>query len=244
MNLSNNGIVKINSNQSEKEIIQQNANDNLESNNLKNQEKLNEMDFENCNIYLKNAASNNKRPYSRKRSAFKYIEDNLEKDKVKNSSIKNQTNNLLKNLNLNDNDNINNFASDNNEKNNFNNANSTNINFYNENKPKVMESSTFSQNILNDKKPEYESRRKKQINFMNCIDSITQDKTYGSTNNIITNQTQNNFQKFNDSNQSNPNTNFISGTYESRRFQINNSKPITFKDKGDILDKNKIFFNK
>ena len=198
----------------------------------------NDLDFENCNVYLKNNNINNSRLYSRKRSAIKYIHDNLEIEKAYLTSNKDPTNDLFKNLNINDDSNLNNFDSKNNDKNLNMNANVTKSNYYRENKPKIMQSNNINQNLY-DKKPEYESRRKKQINFMNCIDSITHEKAYGNTNNVIGNQTQNNFQKYNDNNQSKSNTNNImNGTYESRRVQANYSKSIIIKEKeGDNLNK-------
>jgi hypothetical protein len=205
----------------------------------------NDLDFENCNVYLKNNNINNSRPYSRKRSAIKYIVDNLEKEKANIASNKDPTNDLFKNLNINDDSNLNNFDSKNPDKNLNMNANVTNCNYYRENKPKIIQSNYINQNLY-DKKPEYESRRKKQINFMNCIDSITQEKAYGNTNNVIDIQTQNNFQKYNDNNQSKSNTNnIINGTYESRRVQANYSKSIILKEKeGDNLNKVKKNYNK
>lgn len=240
--MSNNGVLKINNNNNlEKEQQQQNAYDNAE---LK--EKGNDLEFENCNVYLKNINPINNRPNSRKRSAFKYIEDNLEKDKRKSTSNNDPTSNLINNINLNDNSNgnYNSFNSKHNAENDviINTNNHVNI----EHKPKIMQSDNISQNLFNDKKPEYESRRKKQMNFLNCIDNITNDKAKGSNNNLIDNQIQKNFQKFNDNILINSNNNNItSGTYESRRGQVNYSKSTIMKDKeGDNLNRNKNFFNK
>ncbi len=222
----------------------QNVIDNTELNEHKIKDKGNDLDFENCNVYLKNVNLNNNRPSSRKRSAFKYIEDNLEKDKGKSTSNIDSTNNLIKNLNLNDN------YYNNNNYNSFNSKNTpdkdlnigTNNNFYNDHKPKIMQTDNISQNLFNDKKPEYESRRKKPINFMNCIDNITTDNSKGSCNNLV-NQTQKNFQKISENNLQN--TNIGSGNYESRRFQSNYSKSTVLKDKEvDNSNRNKNFFNK
>lgn len=244
INLSNNGIVKINSNSnSDKDLTNKNTNDNVEANENRTKEKGNDMDFENCNVYLKNVNPTSNRPHSRKRSAFKYIEDNLEKDKVKSSSSNDPTSHLIKNLNLNENNNFNSY----NAKINDSGLNTNNIgNVYNEHKPKIMQSDNVGVKIFNDKKPEYESRRKKQMNFMNCIDSITQDTAKGNPNTLNENQNQRNFQKFNENNTLNSNTNnIISGTYESRRVQVNYSKPTMMKDKdGDHLNRNKNFLNK
>lgn len=159
------------------------------------------------NLKPNNLKANN-RPNSniRKRSAFKYIEDNLEKDKItefeNNGNVNININNPKEN-NSNSNKNIN-FI------NNINQG-ETNQGFFkdnkkidnNNNKPKIIAESNinkFLQNINgiegnnnnSEKKIEYESRRKKPMNFINGIDNFSSgngnlnDKNYkGGNKNII-----------------------------------------------------------
>ncbi len=265
--------MKLNSNiYSEKDFQQQNSNENSESLENKNEkkndninnipEKGGDLDFENCNVYLKNINPNNNRPYSRKRSAFKYIEDNMEREREKKYMKENfnSTTNMLKSINLNENNNNSkkptkdNFkvGCDSNEApnktnlNNNQNSNKLNLNLNNfnntannsqkilmkdlENKPKIAENEKIGMIGFNEKIPEYESRRKKQINFMNGIDC------YGNSNQVSSNN--NNFQNFEiqknkDSNKLNDNNNFnstsnnlISSNFESRRLQGGYNKPV------------------
>jgi len=263
INVTNNGLIKININQnSDKDKIHLNTNENIDSNENKkdskyNEIKINELEFENCNVYLKNINPDNNRPYSRKRSAFKYIENNLEKEKIQNANNFNSTSNLMKSLNLNDianntnsfqinNSNNNNLnfnstkTSMNNLNSNTNNPNLININYNSnnnsqrgikqiENKPKIMQQEKISQNCINDKKPEYESRRKKQINFINGIDTFPLNQTQSTNNNLQNFETQQkNLHKVNENN-ANTN-NVLTGAFESRRILGSHTKATNSKE--------------
>lgn len=277
MNLTNNGLIKINTNQNpEKEKIHLNTNENFDSNEGKkdsknNENKINELEFENCNVYLKNINPDNNRPYSRKRSAFKYIEKNLESERIQNANNFNSTTNLMKSLNLNDvANNTNSFQNNNNNNNNnlnfnttktnmnnlnshTNNSNLININYNSnnnsqrgikhiENKPKIMQQEKASQNCINDKKPEYESRRKKQINFINGIDTFPLNQTQASNNNLQNFEIQQkNLLKVNENNANN--NNVLSGAFESRRILGSHTKAANSKENEgeNNVNKNKNF---
>lgn len=117
---------------------------------------INESEFDNCQVNLKPNNINKNRPNSRKRSAFKYIEDNLEKgsetvSQNNNKEVKELSNNKIdikpKIVSERSENNINKFL------NNINNLDSN-----------------------SEKKIEYESRRKKPMSFINGIDSFTANK--------------------------------------------------------------------
>lgn len=203
-----------------------------------NSEKINEMEFDNCNVYLKNNINpESNRPYSRKRTAFKYIEDNLEKEKtIKNLNNFNSSNNLLKNLTINDNKITNSNSNTHNPSISSTNASKkiiTNRDKEIENKPKIIK----EENKLNEKKPEYESRRKKQMNFINGFDYSPANQAHQQK--LINN----NFNKEAESSNINSNTNIISSiNYESRRVQGGFSKNILTKNKeaaDSVNNKNK-----
>ena len=172
------------------------------------QENINESDFENCNVHLKPKNLQNNRPNSRKRSAFKYIEDNLEKDKNCESRNKQSNLNAINNNSINPNETNQIFKKD-----------SKKVE-----KPKIISESNknkFLQNVNNlngnnvEKKIEYESRRKKPMNFINGINNFSggsEKQNTGSSNNLIKQE--------------------MNGTscYESRR-QTNLQKSLSSKDK-------------
>lgn len=136
---------------------------------------INDSEIENS-VNLKPNNKKTNRPNSRKRSAFKFIEDNLEKEKPENN---NNFNSHHQNLNL----------------------MNKNINNINNNKPKIIGTSEnnninkFLQNVNNDnninseKKIEYESRRKKPMNFINGIENFSgidkNNNNTGSGKNLI-----------------------------------------------------------
>lgn len=185
---------------------------------------INDSELENCNINLKPKNSKTNRPNSRKRSAFKFIEENLENNTNENKPSDLGNNDLDVNSNINANNTNENINSNNpgfiREKN----KNKINSN----NKPKIISESNVNKflHINNiegnnsEKKIEYESRRKKPMNIINVIDN------YPGTNSGISGVTdKNNF-----SNGKNSLKEFNSSTYESRR-QINLQKNISSKDK-------------
>jgi len=269
-NLTNNKLVKINNNLNiDKDPQFQISNENLDSYENKKDQKLNkidnipekgsDLDFENCNVYLKNINPNNNRPYSRKRSAFKYIEDNMEKEreKVLNDNF-NSTLSLMRSLNINENSNKNNILNNNfnnnfdsndfSNKNNMNNQNSNkliiNLKNFNsggnasspqmilikdiDNKIKIGDIEKKGALSFNEKKPEYESRRKKQINFIKGVDSFGNQNQF-TNNNLLNFEMQKNNQnnKMNENNNFNASTsNLISGSFESRRIQGSYNKPV------------------
>jgi len=197
------------------------------------QEMINESEFENCNVNLKTNNTKTNRPNSRKRSAFKYIEDNLEKEKIPESWNKD-----YKDIRINQKLNKNNI-----NPNQANEINQTNQGFLKDNKnikkPKIIgeresnmnkflqnvngiDSNNHNNNNNTEKKIEYESRRKKPMSFINGIDNFSGGKEKDNKNNINNNNgSSKNLLK--------PEMNVTSG-YESRR-QINFNKNISSKDK-------------
>ena len=216
------------------------------------QELINDSEFDNCNVNLKaNNLNKTNRPNSniRKRSAFKYIEENLEKDKEKeNYKDKDKekyleggiNNNKINNNEINPNQTNQGFLKDNNNIN-YNNKNkidNSNSNNNNNNKPKIISENNmnkFLQNINGidgnntEKKIEYESRRKKPMSFINGIDNfsgVSEKNNKGIIKNTNTIKQE------------------ISGSgYESRRQNNNFHKNITMKDK-DKDNENKFACNK
>lgn len=212
------------------------------------QELINDSEFDNCNVNLKQNNSNKvNRPSSniRKRSAFKYIEDNLEKEKEKDKeNLKDKekekdkileggnNNNKNNNNEINPNQTNQGFLKDNN------NINPNNKNKIDSNKPKIISENNmnkFLQNINGiegnntEKKIEYESRRKKPMSFINGIEAFSgaSDKN----NKGITKNTNTIKQE-------------ISGSgYESRRQNNNFHKNIATKEK-DKDNENKFACNK
>ena len=191
---------------------------NNKNNKISSSEKNYEIDFENCNVSLKNNIQDNNIPFSRKRSAFKFIENNLEKEKINlNLNNFNSSNNLIKSHELSSDPNIKSFSIQGN-----NNGQNTGFN----NLKDFLEKDTDNKN-KKEKKPEYESRRKKQINFVNEIN-----------NNIVQAQLNNNLQNF-ENHQKNNKDNILN--YESRRMQGNQPKKIIVKEKEgeNISNRNK-----
>lgn len=172
----------------------------IEQNKQNFPEKINEKELENC-INLKKNITN--RPNSRKRSAFKFIE-NLEGknfNDIENNEINNQKINKSKDLY--------NFEKE--TKPNIINEKSNNKFIQNSNNLNMLHKNNF------EKKIEYESRRKKPMHFINEIDNFSNkiegNKTESSRNLKI------------------QEINSIIG-YESRR-QINFQKNNTIKIKED-----------
>ena len=191
---------------------------NNKNNKISSSEKNYEIDFENCNVSLKNNIQDNNIPFSRKRSAFKFIENNLEKEKINlNLNNFNSSNNLIKSHELSSDPNIKSLSIQGN-----NNGQNTGFN----NLKDFLEKDTDNKN-KKEKKPEYESRRKKQINFVNEIN-----------NNIVQAQLNNNLQNF-ENHQKNNKDNILN--YESRRMQGNQPKKIIVKEKEgeNISNRNK-----
>ena len=210
-----------------------------------------EIDFDNCDVYLKNNNNTeNMRPHSRKRSAYKFIEENLDNQKQpKNLNNFNSTNNIIKSLNFNEINNtnkpFNGNYSNNTNKNPINSqVNNISKNKEIENKPIInIDQNKNNQNLfanLNNKKPEYESRRKNKINFLNDMENNINTNNSnnipiigGSNNNNLVNfeMQQKNVSKINKEQE-----NFSAigiGNYESRRLQQGNyqKNPVIHKDK-------------
>ena len=183
------------------------------------QDMINDSELENCNINLKPNNAKTNRPNSRKRSAFKYIEDNLEKEKT-------STNEINKDININTGGGGFNKNANETNQSGFMKDNKNKID--NSLKPKIHAESNmnkFLQNVNNDsnnteKKIEYESRRKKPMSFMNGMDNFAGNGTGGDKNN--------NNSKGGSSQNIIKSDNIISG-YESRR-QMNFHKNISSKD--------------
>lgn len=186
------------------------------------QDMINDSELENCNINLKPNNPKTNRPNSRKRSAFKFIEDNLEKEKT-------TTNETNKDININPGgQSVGGFNKNANETNQSGFMKDNKNKIDNSLKPKIIAESNmnkFLQNVNNDtnnteKKIEYESRRKKPMSFMNGMDNFpgsgsgvdknNHNSSGGSSKNIIKSD------------------NITSG-YESRR-QMNFHKNISSKD--------------
>jgi hypothetical protein len=127
-----------------------------------------EMDFDNCNVYLKGEVDNQNRLSSRKRSAYKFIENTMDKNPIGiNSSL---TTNTVKSTKDPLSDKITKELGS--QINNLNLKKETvgqNIPF--------MKNSITSTNAINntpvpDKKPEYQSRRKNQNNTNNILGEL------------------------------------------------------------------------
>jgi hypothetical protein len=142
--------------------------------NLENESKKDKnLNFDNCNVYLKNSNNmdnNPNRPSSRKRSAFKFIESTLEK------AVPTNITNSVKSTKDPINDKLNNLGAQ------FGNFNMKSNNQYNSqpNAGGFLKNSITSTNAINainntnpnEKKPEYQSRRKNQTtNILNELDN-------------------------------------------------------------------------
>jgi hypothetical protein len=159
-------------------------------------EKKTEMDFDNCNIYLKNVdKGNDNRPESRKRSAYKFIEDSMREGNL-------NLNTVNPNTNSNQSNNINVLTNSIKSTKDPLAENIGNINNYNKN------NYSLKNNIATEKKPEYESRRKKVINILNEIDNKVIDINLNNSNNNR-NEIEPGFRKNNNFNiHGNPRNNF------------------------------------
>jgi hypothetical protein len=147
------------------------------------------LDFDNCNVYLKGDSNNSvnqgnpNRPSTRKRSAYKFIESTLDKgaqnvpmsnsvkstkdpinDKINSLGSQFSSFNLKSNLAINNNPNM----GINSPGNNINNPSSLNGFTY---KNSITSTSAIN-NTPQEKKPEYQSRRKNQVtNILNELDN-------------------------------------------------------------------------
>jgi hypothetical protein len=216
---------------------------------IKEAEKKEPLDFDNCNVYIKEKEANQNRPNTRKRSAFKFIEDSLPTSTSGNALNKSNKEPSEKEFSSGGSLNI---------KSNFNSNNPIvqpgggSFNY------KIQSQSNNPLQVNNNevKKPEYESRRKKNINnILNELDTggvgqINQNEgkknnnfnfssSLGKNEMIVGNEP---YKKLPSNSQSSSAT----GLFESRRhvqqtknqnsFNMNlNSKPPTDKDKNKIF---------
>lgn len=162
-------------NQDLKKSQEENEKKSLTLNNIP--EKNNDLDFENKNLFLKNSNSQNNRPFSRKRSAFKCLEE-IEKDI--NNTPKNTINekvNYLHTVNSIINDDISNNKNNNPSFNNLNNfnklINNTTQKLMREKKPDIKNLSTYNKITV----PSFSSNINSQNkNYQNSI-SNNKDNT-------------------------------------------------------------------
>jgi len=115
-------------------------------------EKNNDLDFENKNVFLKNINPENNRPYSRKRSAFKCLEE-IEKDLNCTPKNTNEKINYLHTVNsiINNDDTNNNSNNNQNISNNNNSLHSNNLNNFNK---LINNSNNNYQKLTKERKPE------------------------------------------------------------------------------------------
>lgn len=198
------------------------------------QDMINDSELENCNINLKPNNPKTNRPNSRKRSAFKFIEDNLEKEKT-------TTNETNKDININPGgQSVGGFNKNANETNQSGFMKDNKNKIDNSLKPKIIAESNmnkFLQNVNNDsnnteKKIEYESRRKKPMSFINGMDNFS-GSGVGDKNNSSKGGSSQNVIK--------PEINLTSGSgYESRRqMNFHKNKSVPDKDNENNFGGNK-----